>query len=131
MAEPILYESHPAMFRNHPLGFILCVLLTAAFGLGLVIFLVWWLKCLGTTLTVTEQKTTLRTGLLSRNINEVFHSDVRSIQVSQRFLQRLLGVGSVGISSAGQAAVEIVANGLPRPDQVRELIDAHRRPRDE
>ena len=131
MADPILYESHPAMFRNHPLGFILCVLLVAAFGLGLVIFLVWWLKCLGTTLTVTDQKTTLRTGLLSKNLNEVYHSDVRSIQVNQRFLQRLLGVGSVGISSAGQSSVEIVANGLPRPDQVRELIDAHRRPRGE
>lgn len=131
MAEPILYESHPAMFRNHPVGFILCVVLIAAFGLGLVIFLVWWLKCLGTTLTVTDQKTTLRTGLLSRNINEVYHSDVRSIQVSQRFLQRLLGVGSVGISSAGQSSVEIVANGIPRPDQVRELIDARRRSRGE
>lgn len=131
MAEPILYESHPAMFRNHPLGFILCVLLIAAFGLGLLIFLVWWLKCLGTTLTVTDQKTTLRTGLLSKNLNEVYHSDVRSIQVSQRFLQRVFGVGSVGISSAGQAAVEIVANGIPRPDQVRELIDAHRSPRGE
>jgi uncharacterized membrane protein YdbT with pleckstrin-like domain len=131
MSDEILYESHPAMFRSHPMGFVLCVLLVAAFGLGLVIFLIWWLKCLGTTLTVTDQKTTLRTGLLSRNINEVYHSDVRSIQVSQRFLQRLFGVGSVGISSAGQSTVEIVASGIPRPDRVREIIDAHRRPHGE
>lgn len=131
MPDPALYESHPVMFRNRPLAFILCLLLVAAFGLGLIIFLIWWLKCLGVTLTVTDQKTTLRTGLLSKNINEVYHSDVRSIQVNQRFLQRLFGVGSVGISSAGQGGIEIVANGIPHPDQVREIIDAHRRARGE
>ncbi len=127
MADQTLYEAHPAMFRNHPFGFIFCVLLIAAFGLGLIVFLVWWFKCLGTTLTVTEQKTTLRTGLLAKNLNEVFHSDVRSIQVNQRFLQRIFGVGSIGISSAGQSSIEIVATGIPDPGRVRELIDAHRR----
>ncbi len=127
MSDPILYAAHPAMFRNHPFGFILCVLLIAAFGLGLVIFFIWWLKCLGSTLTVTDQKTTLRTGILAKNLNEVYHSDVRSIQVNQSFFQRIFGVGSIGISSAGQASIEITAAGIPDPGQVREIIDAHRK----
>ena len=114
------------MFRNHPFGFILCLLLIAAFGLGLVIFFVWWLRCLGTTLIVTEQKTTLRTGILAKNLNEVYHSDVRSIQVNQSFFQRLFGVGSIGLSSAGQSSVEIVVAGIPDPGHVRDIIDAHR-----
>lgn len=130
MADQTLYEAHPAMFRNHPFWFIICVFLIAAFGLGIIVFLIWWLTCLGTTLTVTEQKTTLRTGLLAKNLNEVYHSDVRSIQVNQRFLQRIFGVGSIGISSAGQSSIEIVASGIPDPGHVRELIDAHRRQHD-
>lgn len=126
MADPALYEAHPAMFRNHPFGFILCLLLIAAVGLGLLIFLIWWFRCMGTTLTVTDQKTTLRKGILAKNLNEVYHSDVRSIQVNQSFFQRLFGVGSIGISSAGQASIEIVADGIPDPGHVREIIDAHR-----
>ena len=119
------------MFRNHPFGFILCLLLVATFGLGLLIFLVWWLRCLGTTLIVTDQKTTLRTGILAKNLNEVYHSDVRSIQVNQSFFQRIFGVGSIGLSSAGQSSVEIVADGIPGPGHVRDIIDAHRNQRGE
>ncbi len=113
------------MFRNHPIEFILCILLIAAFGLGLLILLIWWLNCLGTTLTVTDQRTTLRRGILSKNVNEVYHSDVCNIQISQSFLQRIFHVGSIGISSAGQSGIEIVADGIPDPDKVKEIIDTY------
>jgi len=130
MDNQTLYESHPSMFRNHPFGFILCLLLVAAFGLGLLIFLYWRIKCSGITLVVTDKRTTLRTGILSKSITEVYHSDVRSIQVSQSLFQRILGVGSIGISSAGQSGIEIAADGIPDPNRVRELIDAHRTQRE-
>ena len=32
-----IYEAHPAMFRAHPFWFILCVLLIAVFGTGIII----------------------------------------------------------------------------------------------
>lgn len=131
MDNRILFEAHPAMFRNHPFKFTLCLLLIAAFGLGLVILICWRIKCLGTTLVVTDQKTTLRTGILSKNISEVFHSDVRSIQLNQSFWQRVFNVGSIGISSAGQAGVEIAVDGIPDPNGVREIIDEHRKPRED
>ena len=38
--EPILYRAHPSMFRSHPFGFVLALLLVAAFGLGLIILLI-------------------------------------------------------------------------------------------
>ncbi len=124
--EVVLYEAHPAMFRNHPAYFVLCVLLIAAFGLGLVLLLVWWIQVLGTTLTVTNEQTTLRKGILSKYTNDVFHSNVRNIQVRQSFLQRLFNVGWVGISSAGQSGLEIEINGIRDPEKVKEIIDDHR-----
>ena len=124
--EVVLYEAHPAMFRNHPAYFVLCVLLIAAFGLGLVLLLVWWIQVLGTTLTVTNEQTTLRKGILSKYTNDVFHSNVRNIQVRQSFLQRLFNVGWVGISSAGQSGLEIEINGIQDPEKVKEIIDDHR-----
>ena len=120
--ETVLYESHPAMFANHPVGFVLSVILSLV-GIGLIILLVWYIRCVGTTLTVTNEQTTLRRGILSKFTNDVFHENVRNIIVQQTFLQRLLGVGSVGISSAGQSGIEIQVNGIPDPDRVKQIID--------
>lgn len=125
--EEVLYEAHPSMFRNHPIYFVLCVLLIAAFGLGLILLLIWWVQSLGTTLTVTNEQTTLRKGILSKNTNDVFHTNVRNIQVRQSPLQRLLNVGWLGISSAGQSGLEIEVNGILDPERVKEIIDEYRK----
>ncbi len=120
--EDVLYEEHPSMFRNRPIYFIVCCLLIAAFGIGLVMLLIWYIQTLGTTLIITEERTTLRRGVFSKYTNEVTHENVRNVQVAQTFLQRIMGVGNVGISSAGQSGVEIYVRGIPDPDRVRELI---------
>lgn len=115
------------MFRNHPFLFILTVILIAAFGLGLVILLIWWLQTLGTKLTVTDERITLRKGILSKYTNEVFHTDIRNVQLDQSFFQRLFDVGTIAISTSGQEGIEISVPGIPHPQQVRDLIDEYRR----
>jgi membrane protein YdbS with pleckstrin-like domain/DNA-directed RNA polymerase subunit RPC12/RpoP len=124
-AERTLYEAHPVMFKNEPVGYILSVLLCLV-GIGIIILLVWSLKCRGTTLTITNRKTVFRKGLLSKFTTEVYHSDVRNVMVNQSFLQRLFKVGTIGISSAGQSGVEIGVDGLSNPDQIRDLINKYR-----
>lgn len=126
LVETRRYSAHPAMFRNNPLGFALAVLLCFVL-VGFAILLVWWLQCRATTLTVTEERTILRKGLLAKATTEVWHRDVRNVQISQGLLQRMLGVGTVGISSAGQAGVEILAVGIPEPVTVRRIIDQYKR----
>ena len=147
--EKVLYEAHPSMFRNHPFWYCLTVLLclsgfllpflfkaswTTRFieilvplliGLGVVC--VWWLKIKGTTLTVTTERTSCRRGILSKAITEVWHQDIRNVQLNQSFLQRILDVGKIGISSAAQSGLEISVAGIPRPDEIKQLIDQHRR----
>jgi hypothetical protein len=123
--DTVEYESHPAMFGNHPFGFMATIVLCVA-GVGFVILLVWWLRCKAMTLTVTDRRTILRTGLLSRTSNEVYHRDVRNIQVSQSFFQRMMDVGRVAISSAGQSGIEIDVHGLPEPRRVEAAINRHR-----
>ena len=125
-SEETLLELHPAMFRSNPLGFVISVLLIGAVGIGLLILGWWWLETRAAELTITNKRTTQRTGLISKNTTEVLHRDVRNIQVSQSALQRIFGVGSLGISSAGQAGVEIQFSGVVDPDSVKALIDRHR-----
>lgn len=116
-----LYTQHPVMFKNHPLGFILSILLIPAFGLGLLILMYWYVQTRATKLTVTDKEVILEQGLLNKRHSEVNLSSVRAVKVSQSFLQRMFGVGSIEIYTAGDIP-EIVASGLPDPNRIRELI---------
>jgi membrane protein YdbS with pleckstrin-like domain len=122
-----LYKANPAMFRNSPIYFIISIILIAVYGLGLVILLFWWLNVKGMTFIVSNERITLRKGILSKHTNEVFLNDIRNVQISQSFFQRIFGVATIGISSAGQAGVEIAVDGLRNPNKVKDIIDRHRR----
>ena len=124
-SEVVHYKHSPAMFRSNPVGFCVAVLLCLVV-VGLVILLVWWIKSRGTVLTVTSERTILRTGILSKSLNEVWHRDVRNVVLEQRPLQRLFDVGRIAISSAGQEDVEISVEGIPFPGEVKRIIDAHK-----
>jgi hypothetical protein len=42
-------------------------------------------------------------------------------------MERLFGVGTIAISSAGQGDIEIVVPGIPSPNKIKEIIDGSRR----
>ena len=124
-SEEILLELNPAMFRNNPLGFILSVLLIPVV-VGAVILGIWWLNTKAASLTVSNKRSIQRTGLISKQTSEVLHRDVRNIEITQSVFQRLFGVGTIGIASAGQAGVEIRFDGVRDPDGVKAMIDRYR-----
>jgi len=121
MAGTVIYQAHPAMFRAHPFWFILFVLLVAAFGLGLLILLYWYIKTRATALTVTEHELLYEKGILSKERLAVSLRHVRSVQVNQSFVNRILGVGTIEISTAGDEP-EFTVKDLPDPHEVREAI---------
>ena len=83
---------------------------------------IWSIQARFTTLTITDRRTTLRHGLIARESNEVGHDDVRNIQINQGIMERLLGVGTLSISSAGQNTLEIVFKGAPNPEKLAAVI---------
>lgn len=141
---------HPAMFRAKPwLGLILWTLIiggliTAIAGLatgvgipfaigggialaiGLIGLGIWWVLSLGTTLTITNKRTIVRRGILSRATREILHDRIQDIQITQSFWNRIWNVGTIGLSSSGEAGIEIHVEGLARPIRLREMIDAYR-----
>jgi uncharacterized membrane protein YdbT with pleckstrin-like domain len=120
------YRVHPSMWRSNPLLFLLSLVLVLFFGVGLVILLVWWIKSQNTTLIVTDKRTILQEGILSRNTNEVMHSHVRNIQISQNPMQRVFDIGTIKIASAGTGDIEISASGIPSPNRIKAVIDHYR-----
>jgi predicted Zn finger-like uncharacterized protein len=91
-------------------------------GLAGLAWLAWWVRSRFTALTVTNRRSVLRRGLLARETTEVRHRDVRNIQVNQGTLERLLGVGDLAISSAGQDNLEIAVRGIPDPEKIAAVI---------
>jgi uncharacterized membrane protein YdbT with pleckstrin-like domain len=121
MSENVVYEAHPAMFRAHPFWFVLSVLLIAAFGVGIVILLYWYIKTRATTLIVTKQELMFEKGILSKDRLSVNLRHVRSVYVTQSFVNRILGVGTVQVSTAGDEP-EFTIEDMPDPHEIREAI---------
>lgn len=76
---------------------------------------------------MTAERVSLREGLLSKSLNEIFLADVRNVRTWQGPLQRLTRVGNIGIASSGGAGMEIKVRGLPDPMRVKALVEAARR----
>ncbi len=123
--EKTIYVDSPAMFRNHPVGFVLLVVLSCVV-IGIPCLLAWYIRAKSTELTVTDRRTRLHRGWLSRSITEVWHRDVRNVQLTQSLFQRIFDTGRIGISSAAQSGIEIDVAGLRNPDKVKSIIDTYR-----
>lgn len=116
MTENWLYDAHPAMFRSNPLLFILLLIsVVGIVGLG-----IWWIKCKGERLAVSDSEILMERGLLSKQRTQLALSSVRTFRISQSVFQRMLGVGNIEIFSAGDYA-EIAIRGMPDPNRVRAL----------
>lgn len=119
--EETLLEVSPSIFGRNPFMHLLVGLLCLVV-IGLVWYLVEWLRCRSTQLVVTTQRTILRTGILSKQTSELRHTDIRNIQVVQGVFERMLKVGTLELSSAAQSDVEIVIKGVPDPQGLATLI---------
>jgi uncharacterized membrane protein YdbT with pleckstrin-like domain len=116
-----LYSSHPVMFKAQPLYFIINIVLIPVFGLGLLLFLIWYLKVISKKLTITERDVLFESGLLSKDRREVSISSIRAVNVKQSLFNRIFGTGTVSIFSAGDQP-EFEISGIPDPHTVRDLI---------
>lgn len=118
-----MYSEHPVMFKNNPIGFIITLLLIPVFGIGLLILLGWHLQNKASKITINDKEILYEKGLLSKERSEVNMSSVRTTKVKQSFFNRIFGVGTIEIYTAGDSP-EIVATGMPDPNKIRELIKA-------
>ena len=121
MTDTVIYEAHPAMFRAHPFWFILSVLQIAAFGIGIVILVYWYILTRATALTVTDSDILYERGILSKDRTSVSLRHVRSVNVMQSFVNRIFGVGTIQISTAGDEPEFTIAD-MPDPHVIREAI---------
>jgi membrane protein YdbS with pleckstrin-like domain len=72
--------------------------------------------------TVTSKMVMSKEGIISRTTSEINLSDIRNINMKQRVLERIFGLGTVAIGSAGTGELEVAFKGVRNPAQVRDRI---------
>ena len=108
--------------------FIIGIPLTFLFGVGLLVILYAILDRNTKLYTLTNKRVMSKAGIISRKIHEVGVKDIRNINVKQGILERLFGLGTVEIASAGTGGAEVTFIGIRDPMRARDLI---RREKDE
>ena len=89
-------------------------LLLLIVGVGLVIWIIAWIKLRSTELAVTNKRVVAKFGFISRDTIEINLARIESVQVSQSVMGRLLGYGTIVFSGAGtpQATIPSIASPL-------------------
>lgn len=69
-----------------------------------------------------------RIGILSFNqrVTTVRYEDIRSIEVEQTILDRMLDIGRVEISTAATGTIEIIFSGIAVPEEVHDMLQRER-----
>ena len=79
-----------------------------------------------TRLLIYPDRIHLERGLFSKCYRDYNPRDIRSIDIDQNFLQRLVGIGDITISTAATVEAAEQIKSIPDPMGVRDLILAQR-----
>ena len=91
---------------------------------GLLWLLVRYLRWISTVYAVTSRRVIIQKGILGRDFDEIPVLQVRGVDVHQTAGQRLLGYGTVRVSSEGGSRLGNEDwKGIPRPFRFQKLIE--------
>ena len=94
----------------------------AVAALGIVIFAAGLFANRTIDWSVTSDRIIERRGVLATNRREMELADIRSVEVSQRLLQRMLGLGDVTIASAASADFMVRLSHVAGPNEIAETV---------
>ncbi len=94
------------------------------FIIGLLWILARYLRWISTVYAVSSRRVIVQKGILGRDFDEIPVTQVRGVDVHQSLLQRLLGYGTVRVSSEGGASVGNEDwKGIPKPFRFQKHIE--------
>jgi hypothetical protein len=93
--------------------------------ISLIFLLVRYLKWMRTVYAVTTNRVIVQRGIVGRDFDEIPVIKVRAVDVHQTAFDRLLGFGTIRISSEGDNRIANEAwRGVPKPWEFQRLVDA-------
>lgn len=117
--ETTLFDGHPA-YRSDWFLYLICIPLTFLFGLGIVVALITILKTACTRYTLSTQRLILSIGVLSRRTTECEIYRIQDIAIEEPFVQRILGLGNLVLTTSDNDQRRIVLRALPNVRGIKE-----------
>lgn len=96
----------------------------------LVVFGNMFFKRMETALIVRPDEVAFEKGILKRESIEIGMRSIRTVQVTQRIIQRILNVGDIAVASSGTDGYEILVANMPSPHDIRNQIQERARVED-
>jgi len=81
-----------------------------------------WYRRASLVLRVYPNRITIERGVFSKCYQDYLPRDIRSIDIDQSFLARVVGIGDITISTSATAEASERLDGIPDPQGIRELI---------
>lgn len=72
---------------------------------------------------VTDKRVIHEYRLVTRKVSSAFYNKIQDLQFTQNIFERLMGIGTVHMNTAGGAEVEITFKGIT--PQVKRIIEEH------
>ena len=97
-------------------------------GIGGGLSIIWWanLDKKNTVFTVTSRRVMAKRGIMSKSTQEVTMKDIRTINFTQGILERIYGLGTVQICSAGTGNIDVQFAGIPNAQRVKDIISRYK-----
>jgi uncharacterized membrane protein YdbT with pleckstrin-like domain len=122
--ELVIYQAYLSMWSQFVLILVGIVLLPV-FGVGLLLLLWAWLKCITTEISVTNKRIISKVGIFNRSTMELRLDKIESIKVDQGIMGRILNFGSITIAGTGgdKTPLESIADPLRFQKQFMSVAD--------
>jgi uncharacterized membrane protein YdbT with pleckstrin-like domain len=80
-------------------------------------------RLLSTTYTISNQRLTIQTGLLSRDFHETRLERVQNVNARQSFVERILQIGTVDFDTAASGNFDFSFSGVSNPRGIVRVVD--------
>ena len=97
-----------------------------AFAWLIIPGIIAWIKRKSIVLRVYRGRIVIEEGILSKEHSEFLISDIRSIDIKQSLLARIVDIGDVTISTAASSDATEQIPGVPHPRDIQQLIISQR-----
>jgi uncharacterized membrane protein YdbT with pleckstrin-like domain len=98
------------------------LLLLPLFGLGLILWVMAYIRFTSTELAVTDRRVVLKRGWIGRDVTEVALSRIESTFVHQTPMGRILDYGDIRVAGTGHTDMRL--GGVAAPLEFRQAITA-------
>lgn len=126
MQEQTVFDIRPS-YKAY-LGWIIVSALLIVVGIGIVllplVLLRAWMTVSSTSYRLSNERLLVRTGWLSKRVQELELYRVQDVSMEQGILQRLFGVGAVHVISADKTTPKLILKGIAQPEAIKEQVRA-------